>query len=64
MSNLYKGEILPNLPPKTERQKEERPGAMRPEVVNTYIQSVLDIGAKHVNDIREVKSKNWVKIIE
>jgi hypothetical protein len=37
---------------------------MRPEVVNTYIQSVLDIGAKHVNDIREVKSKNWVKIIE
>jgi hypothetical protein len=37
---------------------------MRPEVVNTYIKSVLDVGAKHVNDQHEIKSKNWVKIIE
>lgn len=51
--------------------KFERPNVMRPGVVDSYIKSVMDIGAQKVlqehqerSKEGDVKTMSWVKIIE
>jgi len=43
-------------------QKSDRPNAMRADVVDKYIKSVLETGAQMA--INDAAGKNWVKIIE
>lgn len=52
--------------------KAERPNIMRPSVVDSYIKSVLDMGANQINEELALKAAqndlvvptSWVRIIE